>query len=72
MTPSTSVQSAYQPPLRRTRVLALPTMRARSLTSLACARAANFPGIVTEYPIRWAGEESTRDGRRSASQSMRS
>ena len=70
--PSTSVQSASQPDSVRTRVLAEPTVTARSVRSSANSSAANFPGIVTETPTHSGPKPPTRPGSASASHSIRS
>src|SRR5664279_5838897 len=72
MIPSTSVFSAYQPPSRRTSVLATPRVRTRSLASSATAAAAAFPGMVTENPTHSGPREATRPGSASPSHSIAS
>src|SRR5664279_1752727 len=72
MIPSTSVFSAYQPPSRRTSVLATPRVRTRSLASSATAAAAAFPGMVTENPAHSGPREATRPGSASPPHSIAS
>ena len=64
--PSTSVQSATQPPSRGTSVLAAPTRRARGVTLDASSRAARLPGIVTDRPAHDASRAATQPGSSSA------